>query len=511
MSTPRDITTASTRKSRVEREAKLEASPDFKLPEQASLTEQVRCGAAQEQQLETVYYDTSDLRLAKHDASLRFRKDEGWTLKLPLDTHGQTLVRTEHLFQSPSDVIPPEALDLVQAFARRAPLGPVARLRTLRRHVPLLDPVGGALGEIVDDRVSVIQSGRPVATFHEVEVELADDAPDELLDDVVQVMTGRGAIAGEVQPKLLRALGPRAAEVTEARAAAPGPKAPVTELVRCALATSVWQLVRHDSGIRLGSDSEQVHQARVATRRLRSDLRAFRPFLEEDWASSLRDELKWVGGALGAVRDAEVLLERLNSRTAALPAQDRPVAGHLLSCLAEELALKRAELLVILRSDRYLDLLDRLADAMQQPVFAALAREPTRSALLRLVRKPWRKLRATVRSLPAEPEDTDLHGVRIQAKRCRYTAEAAAPVGGRAAVRFVAACRQLQDVLGEHQDAVVAQGWLRQTAFRASSSEAYAGGELASQEQQAALEARAAWPDAWKQLDRKDRRRWMTA
>ncbi|HEX6510854.1 MAG TPA: CYTH and CHAD domain-containing protein [Chloroflexota bacterium] len=511
MSAPQETTNATSRKSRIEREAKLQAPADFKLPEQGSLTDSVSCGVAAEQQLETVYYDTSDLRLAKHDASLRFRKDEGWTLKLPLEARGQTLVRTEHTFDSEGDAVPPEALDLVQAMTRHEPLAPVAQLRTLRRHVPLLDAAGSALGEMVYDAVSVMEDDRPTATFHEIEVELAEDAPDGILDRVVQVIVQQGAVVHPVQSKLLRALGPRAAELGEAAAPEPGAKASVAELVRCALAKSVQQLVRHDPGIRVAADSEQVHQARVATRRLRSDLRAFRRFLEEEWASSLRDELSWLGGALGAVRDAEVLLRRLNSRAEALPAEDRPLAGHLLSRLEEELEHKRAELLVILRSDRYLSLLDRLEDTAKQPAFTELAHEAKRSALVRLVRKPWRRLRAAVKALPAQPRDADLHAVRIQAKRCRYTADAATPVGGRAAGTFAAACRQIQDVLGEHQDAVVAQGWLREAAVRASSSEAYASGELAGEEQRAASLARAAWPKAWKRLDRKARRRWMNA
>ena len=79
--------------------------------------------------------------------------------------------------------------------------------------------------------------------------------------------------------------------------------------------------------VRIGEDPEGVHQARVATRRLRSHLRTFRKLLEPEWAEPLRDELGWLGDELGGVRDADVLLDRLKSRIAALDDDDRVAAG----------------------------------------------------------------------------------------------------------------------------------------------------------------------------------------
>ena len=87
------------------------------------------------------------------------------------------------------------------------------------------------------------------------------------------------------------------------------------------------RLLRHDPGVRLGIDIEDVHQARVATRRLRSDLRTFQPLLDEAWADALRDELRWLGAELGRVRDAEVLRDRLRAAATTLPAPDRRSGG----------------------------------------------------------------------------------------------------------------------------------------------------------------------------------------
>jgi CHAD domain-containing protein len=87
----------------------------------------------------------------------------------------------------------------------------------------------------------------------------------------------------------------------------------VRQLVRHALAGSVAQIVRHDAGVRLGGDAEHVHQFRVATRQLRSDLRTFAPLLEDGWGMGLRAELGWLAAQVGPVREIDVLAERLQS------------------------------------------------------------------------------------------------------------------------------------------------------------------------------------------------------
>jgi CHAD domain-containing protein len=94
-------------------------------------------------------------------------------------------------------------------------------------------------------------------------------------------------------------------------------------LVRHAVASSVIQLLRHDPGVRLGEDPEDVHWFRVATRKLRSELRTFRPLLGDAQMSSLRAELRWLGGKVGPVRDADVLAERLAATLRPCPQQTR--------------------------------------------------------------------------------------------------------------------------------------------------------------------------------------------
>ncbi len=126
-------------------------------------------------------------------------------------------------------------------------------------------------------------------------------------------------------------------------------------------------MIRHDPGVRLGDDPEHVHQARVGTRRLRSDLRTFRSLLDGEWVTEMRTELGWAAAALGEVRDADVLTERMQARIAALPAADARPGAALLRRLATQRDAARARLLEVLNSDRYVALLDALSQAAADP------------------------------------------------------------------------------------------------------------------------------------------------
>ncbi len=507
-----------------EREVKLAAPPTFRmadLADLADLADGLVAVPGEPLRFQTVYFDTADLRLVRWGCSLRHRSGEGWTAKLPAELDGPVLVRGEHLFGGEPDRPPEEALDLLRAYVRGAPLAPVARLRTVRRPVALLAGDGERLGEIVDDEVSVIDRGRLAARFREVEVEAAAGMSGELLDAVVERLRAVGAGAPDPTPKYVRALGPRAlapAEVVAGGAGDRGAPATVGDALRAALARSVVRLIRHDPGVALGEDPEDVHQARVATRRLRSDLRTFRSILEPEWTAALREELRWLGARLGAVRDSEVLLERLRARSAGLPSTDRVAADALFAELAGARDAAREALLAARRDQRFDRLLDRLVEAAVAPPLAPEAGRPAAGSLGEVLARPLAHLRRAVRDLGEEPPDDELHRVRILAKRCRYAAEDAAPALGGRAARLAAAAAGLQDVLGEHHDAVVAEAWLRERADRACTEEAepaaaarlaFVTGELAGLELEAARAARAAWPAAWHELSRRKVSGWL--
>jgi CHAD domain-containing protein len=491
----------------LEREVKLAVTPGFRLPDLDDVAAAVETTPVDERRLETVYYDTPDLRLARWDCNLRLRQGEGWTLKLPTTIQGPALTRRELEFPGSAGRPPEAAVALVIAYVRRSTLVPVASLSTLRRRVQLKNREGAVLAEVVDDDVSVIQGLRVQHRFREVEVELRDPSGERLLDPILARLRGAGAGNEDQASKLVRALGARATAAPEVDPIPVFPTSTAGELVRHVIAVSVASLMRHDPGVRLGDDPEDVHRARVATRRLRSQLRTFRSMLDLEWANALREDLRWLGAGLGSVRDRQVMSQRLRGRTTALIEDDAPVVAALADELQAESEEARGRLVLDMRSDRYIDLIDRLVEASRAPALTAAAHEPAATAVPALAGRDWKRLRKGVSQLPESPADADLHQIRILAKRVRYAGEAAAPVVGKIATQFADAAAALQDVLGDHQDSVTAQRWLR--AAGQQGQRGFVAGELCALELEAAAHDRAQWPSIWKKVDRKRLRRWM--
>lgn len=526
-----------------EREVKVAAGPGMILPDLDGVLPGVTASVVPPQRLMATYYDTTDLRLARSGVTLRHRLGgggEAWTVKLP-DAASRPeggLARREIGFSGRQGRVPETALDLVRGLVRSAPVVAVARLRTDRSRVELRRGDGRLLAEVDDDDVSVLAGGlrgarrRPTSRFRELEVELADGADPAVLGAVVERLRAAGAGGPDPTPKVARALGSRASEPPDVAAWTPGHDASAGEAMRAAIAAGVARLIGHDAGVRLGDDAEDVHQARVATRRLRSDLRLFRSLLDEGSAGAVRAELGWLAHLLGDVRDTDVLLERLRSQAASLCAVDAEPAAALLGRLAQRREAVRRALLAGMASPRYTALLDRLVEAASaaapipaRPQSAAAGEEtevdgigddrarlacvPAAEFLPGLVARPWHHLAAAVADLGLHPTDDAFHNVRIRAKRCRYAAEAASPVVGKRAERLAAAVAGVQGILGDLHDAVVSQDWLRQAAGQASTAEALAAGQLIAGERRKARAGRAAWPKAWKKASAKGLRSWL--
>src|SRR5205814_407167 len=163
----------------------------------------------------------------------------------------------------------------------------------------------------------------------------------------------------DTTPKVVRALGPRALEPLPGGVSRVGADSTMGEVVRAAVGHALARIVGHDPGVRLGDDPEDVHQARVGTRRLRSDLRTFRPLLDAGWVAGVREEAGWYAGLLGEVRDSEVLIERLEHQALTLPKEDAAAVAPIVARLAKEREAARGRLLEGMDGPRYIALLDR--------------------------------------------------------------------------------------------------------------------------------------------------------
>jgi CHAD domain-containing protein len=264
------------------------------------------------------------------------------------------------------------------------------------------------------------------------------------------------------------------------------------------LARQYEEILRHDVGVRLDLDLESVHRLRVAARRARAVLRAARPVLDRRWSEPLRAELKWFGGSLGPRRDLDVLLAHLRAEIAELEQPERTAAAMLTESLEHERESAQALAVEALSSDRYYRLLDELEAAARGP---RVRRGEV--ALSQLAAREFERLRKTAKKLGPGSTDEELHKTRILGKRARYAAELAGPELGTSGAKLVRRAKAFQDVLGAHQDAIVAEGRLRGLLADApSTGAAFAAGRLVERQRLRRREARAKLPKAWKALDR---------
>lgn len=269
-----------------------------------------------------------------------------------------------------------------------------------------------------------------------------------------------------------------------------------------ALHSSVERYLQYEGALVTSSDIEIIHQARVATRRLRSDLRTFRPLFLRAWADDLRSELGVLARSLGAVRDADVLHERLTRRVASLAPVDRPAAAVIVDRANVERERARDALAALLATSEYASIRTDVVRAAHAPLYSQRASRPADTEIRALVRRSWKQVRRDVRALGSRPGDDALHDTRIAVKRCRYAAEAAVPVLGTAATDFAKALRRLQGRLGDHQDAVTAEAWLRGVAGFLDAPSAFVAGELVAIERAVLVESRTRWRTAWKTVRR---------
>jgi len=453
-----------------------------------------------------VYHDTEGLRLFRWGVTLRRREggaEEGWQLLLPV-LGAEECPRDEvraPLAAGRVGAVPHALHDIVTSLVREAPLVPVAILRTERTPYLLFDTDGEPAVELVDDTVSILDGEHVAARFRELAVHRVGGSSGTVLPDVVGLLLEEGAVPGTVS-KAASALGPRASappDVVERPAVCPDD--PAAAAVRAHISLQVYRFLMQDVRVRRDLP-DSVHQMRVAARRLRSGLKVFGPLLDAEWSVGLRAELGWAAGELGRVRDTEVMLSRLDDHADELPPSDAQLATDVVErVLKAELARAREHALASMRSQRHIDLLVALVDAVHHPLLTELANEACRDVLPPMVAKSFHRLERDVRLLhidsPAEP----WHETRIAGKRARYAAELVAPVFGDPARRLAKALAQVTENLGDHQDCHVAQQELRRIAQRddVDAATGFALGLLHAAEEEREMSLREdfvlLWPD----------------
>lgn len=462
--------------------------------------------------LSAVYYDTADLRLARSRLTLRRRRggsDEGWHLKLPAGPDARDEIRVPlGRYRNP----PAPLVALSRAAHRGATLQPVAELGTSRREWTLTDSADRVLASVTDDRVTghVLHAGPDGATavesraleWTEIEVELGEHGSPELLDRIERALARAGVHRSGSSSKLARVLGERV-PAAPARPAA-GPKSTAGQVVLAYLAEQADAIGAADPQVRQDA-AEGVHAMRVACRRMRSTLQSFRPLLDRTRTNGLVTELRWLAGELGGARDLEVQEQRIGAAVAALAPELAlgPVAAQTTRFFATRRTSAARTAGTALDSDRYLALLDAVDALLADPPFTAAAAEPAPAALRALIAKAVRRTGKAQVAAHAHPpgheRDEHLHEMRKAAKRLRYAAEVSAPALRRPATRLVAEVKAVQELLGEHQDSVVARGLLRElgAAAVAEGGNGFAFGWLLRDEQARAERAEGDLDVAW--------------
>jgi triphosphatase len=421
------------------------------------------------------YLDTDDWRLNRAGYSLRVRKRGGTTeatLKA-LPTEGPLRRRVEITEALPDG----EARSLLEApgpVGRRIrdvcgsrPLQLLCEIRTSRR--PHLVEVGPARAEVVLDEttIPVTDGNRPVR-LRRVEVEVVDGAPEDLAAFVGELEAGAGlrpATLTKFEAGLL-SMGLSAPAPPDLGPTDAGGSHSLGEVAFAALRKHFQTFLRAEPGTRMGDDPEALHDMRVASRRIRAALSVFRQALPAR-SERLRQELGWIADGLGAVRDMDVQLERVQGWIQDGPAE---AAGgsEIVDALQEMRGSARQELLKILDSPRYARFVESFAVMLRRGSLRAQppAWRPVTAEAPGLVRRRRRAVRKRLKRVGHEArKGPALHAVRIRCKRLRYLLEFLGDVYPQEVPEVTAGLVKTQDLLGLYQDSIVGGGQLRDLAL----------------------------------------------
>ena len=489
----------------LEVETKLDLPADIALPRLVNRKQLVAVGLPAvgpdiTYELDATYFDTAELDLLRSRLTLRRRtggEDAGWHLKLPDTGRGRTEVALP--LGDDEHRIPEPLADLVRGAARGRELIPVARLQNHRVVRHLLDDAGQRRIEVADDTVTATPlqpGGGPAQTWRELEAEVVGGNADQLAATVA-VLRSAGATPAAGPSKLGRALPLPPRETGLPRKSAGAALLAALDRQRDALLTIDRRLRE--------SDRTAIADGRRVQRRIRSVIRVFRPMFDPEVAGAVRDGLRDLGETLARSREVDVLRARLHGQLIEEPDEyARPARLRLDAELDDRAARAWSRTVGFLDSESYLATLcalDRLLDG------AAVTRRAHRAAAVELpplLDRTWDKLRSLADAALADPDHAPtVHETRKAAKTLRYATEATVSVLGEGAVLLAAGLEDVQEVLGEHRDSVLAAELLVELA-RSPNTDGVAGfifGRLHAVEQALAHGAIDDFADAWDRIE----------
>jgi len=419
-----------------------------------------------------LYLDTFDWSLMKNKLSLRYRTSNGqamYTLKSLGDIEEgiakrmETEIPLDGPVDAPAEVPARRIRKLIDSIIFPRKLLEHIQVSTDRRRYQMLSPEGTEI-ELAFDASSFTLRGlhqkRRTQKLHEMEAEIHHGSATAL-----ESLASSLSIAFGYSPSVASKF-----EVAFERSklALPSKKTPEKLNVRLEdrldlavrkILTYQFQRFREQLlGVRMDIDTEFVHQARVATRRMRSALRLFREAIPQSAVSYLAEELKWLGGKFGTVRDLDVFLlnlSRFRPQIKRFPSKKKKalenwIEKHRRSPLK---ALQEA-----LESSRYKSFERRFMQFLERPLparpRAPLAVKPVREVAPLVITEKFEAAIQQGHKVLSKPKLKEFHALRIQMKRLRYAVEFMAPAYNGALNPFIERTIEIQDCLGELQDTV---------------------------------------------------------
>ena len=429
-------------------------------------------------QIVDTYLDTDDWRFHRAGFALRIRSESGKseaTLKSLHSASAEVADRrelTESLENPQSESIRQSIGPVgmrVHAVSGAHALLPLFEVHTSRQRFAVRhEDQTQQLGEIaLDETVISRPHGEPRTSMQRVEVEALTEAH-EPLQSLVNSLRSDCALEAAPDTKYsqgLKSVGLAPGPAPEFWPTAVDASMTMAEVARANLRRylSAWHL--HEPGARLGDNPEELHDLRLAGRRLDGILRQFRSSLSPSFLR-IRPTLKKVLRALGDVRDLDVALSELETFGRGLPESDRDSLESLKKYLTSERVRARERMLTVLDSASAQKNLQKLTSLLPAPsaVSQQSLPESARNAVPDMIRRRYRKVRKGADALTPESSMEAYHAVRGQVKKLRYALEAVAVIYGKPAEDMLRALRRWQDKLGVQQDAAVASRRLQALA-----------------------------------------------